>query len=313
VVWPGAEIELPLNPVFQLLACLDSPSRLQPTLISESGEEIELDFVRELHRSSSLVQPRLPLRPLTRYALIWRGADADTFDPVWFRTGSETDYQAPQWREPPRLDLEKSGVEGGPRAALTTSLVDVEEPVQSMVSFRRSSDSVLSKDWPAKPAVEGNWTGVRLGGSSSWQPGVLGYAADYVVAVSFLDLSGNESEVRTVRFRTPDAPPDTGCQAFTTVAEGTVRWKEEPRCSPLAIRARVQGMVEGSLRVAADGSVLAVEISKGLPMGLDEATRQSLSKWRLQPSKVPLERRVTFRTVFVLSTEAYEPKWKELP
>jgi protein TonB len=57
----------------------------------------------------------------------------------------------------------------------------------------------------------------------------------------------------------------------------------QPSYTPEAREAKIQGNIQLSAIVTADGGVQDVEVVKGLGYGLDENAVSALSKWRFKP------------------------------
>jgi hypothetical protein len=311
--WPEPGGEVPLNPVFVLATCGEPIERIRPFLRDEAGEAVQLETVDRIADGFAAVAPALPLQPLRRYELRWRRR-ADEKSPLpRYRTADDTDFDPPQWRAEPALDVAQSSVAETPRATFALPIANPGEPLIAQVTFHPELD-------PEAPATtvlalklqrEPERPGALIADGRSAGNALLAFDSDYRATIKLIDRAGNRSDAGNVRFRTPEAPPPRKCASVTSLSEPWVRRKTDPGCTEVAEKARFTGTVEGTLTVRADGTVSAVEVDRGLPFGLDEAARAALRDWLLEPAKAA-HRPVSFKTTFYFATDVYEPVWKKL-
>ena len=83
----------------------------------------------------------------------------------------------------------------------------------------------------------------------------------------------------TINFQLP-APPDRP----TFDKEPQIQVKIEPEYTEVAKEARIQGVVILDVLVSRTGSVLGVNVRKGLPLGLSEAATTAVYDWKFLPA-----------------------------
>ncbi|NQW05465.1 MAG: energy transducer TonB [Acidobacteria bacterium] len=83
----------------------------------------------------------------------------------------------------------------------------------------------------------------------------------------------------------------------------TVTRQSSPRYTPEAMRAKVEGIVELEAVVAADGTIEASRVVKGLGHGLDEAAMDTVQSWEFKPGRLndqPVRVMITLQMQFRL-------------
>jgi TonB family protein len=258
------------------------------------------------------LEPEYPLRPATLYRMAFvalpKGFDfehegwttLDTVDrtpPVWTKLPAVSDTES--IREEMVTDHQTSAAivfDAGDEGWLA-ALLQVERPGEA-----KPSD-------PAPTWLVPLWQ--RQNGSFRVYAPCASCATGDVrlVRLTLLDLAGNRSATRSVRFRVPPLPSPPRSHVVTTLdPPTTVRRLVEPAYTVIAQRARIQGTAEGTLAVDATGVVTVVEIQKTLRFGLDEATVEALLQWKFPPAETPT-RQYAFTSRFQLVQEVYAPKW----
>ena len=83
----------------------------------------------------------------------------------------------------------------------------------------------------------------------------------------------------------------------------TIARQIQPRYTPEAMRAKLQGTVELDVIILADGTVGAARVSKGLGLGLDDAALAAARYWLFEPATLggqPVPAKVTLQLEFRL-------------
>lgn len=314
-VWPSPDSEIPVNPLIVIEACSEEDfGAMKPALRSET-ETVPLRFVEAFARYHFAFEPELPLQPATEYVLELGMAPVDPdveLEPASWTTLDEVDLSPPTWSGRPRVWEATSSVTDGIRGRVTFT-VPVGEESGDVAVLLEPSGEPSGEQMSARPTFEkvdgapgarkvDTWRGWNA--AFPWdEPGL------YAARMTLLDSSGNRSAPRAFRFRIPPPPPRPALQVVTTLAgDYTVRWKVEPEFTEIARKARIFGVVSGHLLVDDGGSVRAVQIDEGLPLGLSEFTTEALFQWRFEPSEVP-ERRIDFSTHFLRAPAVYDPGW----
>lgn len=82
----------------------------------------------------------------------------------------------------------------------------------------------------------------------------------------------------------PPAEPEGPIMVGGDVKAPIKEYDPPPQYTEIARKARIQGVVIVQAVVSKEGIVEDVKILKGLPMGLDRAAKDAVSKWRFKPA-----------------------------
>lgn len=97
------------------------------------------------------------------------------------------------------------------------------------------------------------------------------------------DLYGTDLVLGLPKAPPPPPPPGAIRVGGNVVAPVKIH-APPPRYPEIARKARIQGVVFVEAIIDTDGNVRQVELIKGLPMGLSEATLQAVRGWRFEPA-----------------------------
>jgi TonB family protein len=236
-------------------------------------------------------------------------------------TGTAPDNLPPVWRAPPSVEYAGSSMnlqwetsdvfvsipaydDGGALAVLVELRADPTSTVQApapQVGLRR----LLAPTGTADPLL--------VLESDSCSQLHLSSGRVFEARLSVIDAAGHAapSPAGALRFRIPVPHPQASYEVLTVLPSGPpVLVKPEPPFPAIARRAQIQGVVTGELSIGPGGKVEEVVVIEAPPMGLSQATVETLATWRFAPAAdgAP-QRKVRFATHFMVIQHEYEPDW----
>lgn len=290
-----------------------------PVLVADDGEEVPLLVVETfLVRSSSsdelaeaVLEAAAALRPAMVYKFEQRvgspGRILIAGNPRW-RIGDRTDHSPPLWDAAPEVTNASSSTEFGYGASVKIT-VPVHDDGQVIYARLRltleDGESPNELEW-MEPVREGTLT-LETSLCHNFTRMLIGQR--YTLRLSAVDAAGNESPAPgpPPRFRIPEAPPSNEALVTITLPLDVAPIIESKVTYPaIAKKAGVAGLVEASLRVAQDGAVAAVDITRSVPL-LDPAVVEAVRAWRFRRSS--RESVIPLAVQFSIRREEYHADW----
>jgi len=314
---PATDSIIPRNPLIVLGRYNDLEIAAYRPYLSSRGDAVALVEHERFGADgpgSVTFRPERLLRPHTRYALRFRRPSKDLrFPDAEWITSDSVDDSEPVWSGEPAIDLEQSRAEGdgvlGYRVVFKTPIEVAEGATWAIVEVESETGEPLVSGGAQRRlwhlASDFQKTGIRFEHSECSDGFGLRAEKPYRLHLTLLDMSGNSSATKVVRFRVPAVPYRCG-EVHTWVPVESVLYKVEPDFIRVFRQNRRTGTVEGHLTVDETGAVVDVQVDEIHPY-IEKSTAEALKQWRFPRRASPVT--LPFKTFFFFAPPVFVPDW----